>query len=165
MDSRTIADTLREQQELVERLLETANQKTPVLVHNDIERLSAITLKERKLVQQAEELERKRMTLANLYFSKMGFRTRNAKLSDMIRTVSNPQEKTVLLELQRGLADKLAKLKSVNELNQQLISQSLRFIDYSIDLLVEKPLEDIVYRHPMQHSGGNRPTGWFDKKA
>ncbi|QYR22107.1 flagellar protein FlgN [Paenibacillus sp. sptzw28] len=165
MLNESIVETLQQQLELYELLLETAKQKTPVLVCNDVEQLNGLTLKERKLLNRAEELEVQRTTQANIHFSKLGYRTRNGKLSDMIRTTTQPHEKLKLMELQQQLSAKLEELKKVNDLNQQLIAQSLRFIEYSIDLLMETPYDDLVYQHPVNKGNGLRPSGLFNTRV
>lgn len=165
MSDHSIVETLQQQLELYERLLEMAELKTPVLVRNDVEQLNGISLKERKLFQRAEELEQQRIAQTCMYFTKMGFWTRSGKLSDMIRIVTQPQEKMKLMELQQQLLAKIGELQKANELNQQLITHSLRFIEYSIDLVIEDPNEDVTYQHPMNRAYGNSRTGMFDSRA
>jgi len=46
-----------------------------------------------------------------------------------------------------------------------LIRQSLAFIEYSIELLVGNPSEDIVYQHPQKNHGTGGRNGVFDRRA
>lgn len=165
MSVQAVLETMRQQLELYGQLLETAEHKTPVLVANDIERLNAILTKERKLVQQAEELELRRIMLTNTYFSRLSLRLRSGKLSDMIRTVNHPEEKQQLIVIQSELAARLAELQRRNDHNQQLIRQSLDFIEYSLELVVDSPGEDFTYRHPMNRLGRGPRAGLFDTRG
>jgi hypothetical protein len=158
-----IVETLEKQKELYGQLLESAKLKTPVLVNNDVEQLNAIMKKERKLIQQAEELEQQRIRQTSAYFQTFGIiRVRAGKISDIIRTVTNPADKRTLIELQQTLSELLAELKKVNEHNQQLIAQSLEMIRFSIDLMTVNPNEDVIYQHPMNPGYGGSRRGMFD---
>ncbi|UVI29898.1 flagellar protein FlgN [Paenibacillus spongiae] len=166
MNSAAIVETLEKQVQIYQALLETSNQKKPILISNDVEQLNALTKKERQQMQQAEALEQLRIQQANQYFLSFGIiRTRAGSITDIIRIVTNAQDKKRLLELQQQLSDLLDELRRTNELNQQLITQSLRFIEYSLDLMVEDPTEDITYQHPKNPGYGNSRNGLFDTRG
>ncbi|XEC97530.1 flagellar protein FlgN [Paenibacillus tarimensis] len=160
-----ILQTLERQSELYGQLLKTAKEKTPVLIRNDMEQLNSILQKERKLIAEAESLERDRMLHTNRHFAQVGIWSRTNTLRDLIVTVSNPEQKKLLLQKQKELSELLQSLQKDNELNQQLVQQSLAFINYSIDLMIDDPAEDVVYRHPQKAFPGNSRNRMFDTKA
>jgi FlgN protein. len=160
-----IVRILDEQAELYGQLLDTANQKTPVLVKGDVEQLNAILLKERKLIARAEQLEQQRILETHRHFVSLGYISRMNTLREVIQSVNQPELKQKLLEQQRELSKLLDELRRVNELNQQLIRQALAFIDYSIGLAVDDPAEDVVYQHPQKHFGNGGRNGIFDTRA
>lgn len=162
----SIVETLEKQAVLYSQLLELAKQKTPLLVKNEVEQLNAIMQKEKKLLKQVEELEQVRMQISGQFFTSLGLlRYRGGRLSEMIRTVTSAQDKQKLTELHGQLTALLSELQKVNQLNQQLIEQSLKFIDYSIDLMIEDPNEDITYQHPRSPGYGNARSGLFDTRG
>lgn len=162
----SIVETLEKQAVLYSQLLELAKQKTPLLVKNEVEQLNAIMQKEKKLLKQVEELEQVRMQLSGQFFSSLGLlRYKGGRLSEMIRTVTSAQDKQKLTELHGQLTGLLNDLQKVNQLNQQLIEQSLKFIDYSIDLMVDDPNENITYQHPLSLGYGNTRNGLFDTRG
>jgi uncharacterized phage infection (PIP) family protein YhgE len=160
-----IMQTLEQQTELYEQLLNTAKEKTPVLIHNEVEQLNGLVQKERKLIAQAEKLEQSRILHTHRYFSSLGYISRMNTLRELIRSVNHPEEKQQLLNKQQELQELLRELKRNNELNQQLIQQSLAFINYSIDLVVDDPTEDVVYQHPQKGLAGSVKSGIFDTRA
>lgn len=160
-----IVRILDEQTELYGRLLETANEKTPVLVEGDVDRLNAIVQKERKLIARAEQLEQQRILETHRHFVSLGYISRMNTLREVIQSVNQPELKQKLIDQQRELSALLEELRRVNDLNQQLIRQALAFIDYSISLAVDDPAEDIVYQHPQKNPGGAARNGVFDKRA
>ncbi|MBW7454269.1 flagellar protein FlgN [Paenibacillus sepulcri] len=166
MSVEIIVETLEKQAELYALLLETAKLKTPVLVKNEVEQLNAIIQKERKLLVQAEKLELQRMQYSHSYFQSIGvIRYKGGKIIDIIRTITSPQEKKELTELHGKLTGLLDELQKVNKLNQELTMQSLKFIDYSIDLVIEDPNDSVTYQHPMNTGYGNQRNGFFDTRG
>ncbi|PWW08359.1 FlgN protein [Paenibacillus cellulosilyticus] len=164
MSVQVIIEILQKQSEVYERLIQLADEKTPMLVRNDVQQLNAIMLQERKLVKRAEELEVSRFTHTNIFFSNMRSHYRLGKLSDLIKAVTNADEKVALTQYHRLLTDLLAELKRKNELNQQLIQQSLSFLDYSIGLLVEDPSENYIYKNPMSTGYGQTTYSKYDRR-
>jgi flagellar biosynthesis/type III secretory pathway chaperone len=157
-------EILQKQSEVYEQLNNLADEKTPVLVRNDVQQLNAIMLQERKLVKRAEELEVSRMQHTNIYFANMRSHYRLGKLSDLIKAVSNADDKVALNQYHRLLTDLLGDLKKKNDLNQQLIEQSLTFLDFSMQLLVDDPSDDYTYKHPQTLAYGKSSGFGYDKK-
>lgn len=164
----TVADivqTLDEQMELYGQLLETANEKTPVLVQNEVDKLNGILQKERKLIAKAEQLEQTRILQTHRHFASLGYVSRMNTLRELIQSVHQPELKQRLMERQHSLSTVLDELRRCNELNQKLIQQSLAFINYSIDLVIDDPAEDVVYQHPQKNNGSGGRNGIFDTRA
>ncbi|EXX88242.1 hypothetical protein BG53_00940 [Paenibacillus darwinianus] len=160
-----ILETLEEQTKVYEQLLHSAKDKTPVLVNNDIDSLNTIIQKEKKLLLRADELEKTRLAHTYRYFHEIGYKSRLHNLTELIRSVYHPEDKQRLIEKQQQMSGMLKELQHINDLNQQLIAQSLAFINYSIDLVVEDPAEDVTYQHPHNKLGGSGRTGIFDTRA
>lgn len=160
-----IVDTLQQQHKLYEQLLKMELTKKQLIMKNDILPLNVLTQKEKLVTAEAEKLEQTRSRLTTRYFKDIGFRFRSGVLSELIKAVSNADEKDQLLQMHGKLTGLLAELKRANDLNQQLIKQSLDFIDFSIDLMLDDPNEDVVYQHPMNQLSGNKRKRMFDSRA
>ncbi|MGG4144859.1 flagellar protein FlgN [Paenibacillus algorifonticola] len=165
MSLELIADTLQQQLKLYHSLLEIELSKKGMIIQNHVLQLNVQTQKQKLLVAKAEELERMRTQLTSRYFKDIGFRIRSGILAELIRSVTNPEIKVQLLQLHSQLNDVLGKLKEANDLNQQLIKQSLDFLDFSIGLMMDDPNEDLTYQHPMNQGYGNKFNKLFDSKA
>lgn len=160
-----IIDTLQQQHKLYQQLLELEVSKKPLILVNDVVQLNVVTQKEKILTGQAELLEQNRMLMTARYFIDIGFRYRSGLLSDLIKSVSNSEEKQMLMDMHDTLTGVLLELKQVNSLNQQLIQQSLEFIDFSIDLMMDDPNEDVTYQHPMNQMSGYKRKMMYDSRA
>jgi flagellar biosynthesis/type III secretory pathway chaperone len=147
------------------QLLELADHKRHALVHNLVEELNKIVNQESKLVRQAAELEAKRVSEVDAYLMKRGFRPdTRVTVTDLIKIMIRADEKRALQEAQGNLLKTLSQLKEKNELNQQLIKHSLAFINYSYDLLLGPPEEEMIYQRPESH-GVPKRSGLFDTRA
>ncbi|WP_442602606.1 flagellar protein FlgN [Paenibacillus sp. KN14-4R] len=147
-------------------LLSLAKEKTPLLVNNDVEALNRIIHKENNWIKQVSELDQKRLHFVGEYLVKRGYHPNpKVTISDLIRIIYKAEEKQSLTEMQEKLSQVIAELQTVNQLNQEMIKQSLAFIDYSLDILVGSPENEVTYQHPaMQKQTGTR-VGLFNAKA
>jgi flagellar biosynthesis/type III secretory pathway chaperone len=147
-------------------LLELVDDKKHVLIHNNVEKLTQIIAKENKLMKQIGEMDRQRVEAIGNFLVDRGFKPNpKVTVSDLSKIIFNVEDKNVLKDLQKQLTSTIHKLRQKNVVNQQLIEQSLAFIDYSLDLYVGTPEEDAFYHNPQKQAKGNKRPGLFDAKA
>jgi flagellar biosynthesis/type III secretory pathway chaperone len=149
------------------QLLELAEEKTKVIIDNRVNDLARITAAETKLIRQVGECEADCAEAVRNLLDARGFPPRTAvTMSGLIKFITNPDEKEALIQLRQQLNDTIDRLKQRNELNQTLIKDSLAFINYTIDLTIGNPDEDMLYGRDVSgkathHSG----RGMFDTRA
>lgn len=148
-----------------ESLLELSEEKTQLLVKNDVEQLNYIVNKERKLVKQIAELDQQRFMEVGKYLISRGYNPNpKVTVSDLIKLIFKAEEKQALMQAHSNLMPVLVRLQLINKTNQQLIEHSLSFIDYSIDLVLGPSEESVIYRNPSQQKSDSR-VGIFDTRA
>ncbi|MCM3493482.1 flagellar protein FlgN [Paenibacillus sp. FSL K6-1566] len=166
MSARSIIDYMKRQDELHRQLIEAGNDKKQAIIANDVERLAAVMNRENRLLKQVAETEALRQGAAEDFLREKGIRSQlQLTVTEMTRLVFNPDEKTELLDVQRQLMDRLTELKELNQINRELIEQSLAFIDYSLNLLVSRPEDDMLYQNPNQPSPAGKGRSMFDTRA
>ncbi|GFZ97608.1 hypothetical protein GCM10008018_49830 [Paenibacillus marchantiophytorum] len=165
MSIQPLLDTMDKLQEAHEALLELAKGKTPVLISNDIDQLNMIVNRENKWVRAITEANQQRIQIIGSYLISRGYNP-NPKITvgDLIKVIFKAEEKQALMEAQHKLLATIEDLKANNVINQQLIEQSLSFVNYSLDLVMGPPEDDLVYRNPNQARSGNR-LGMFDRRG
>ena len=92
------------------------------------------------------------------------YKTDEMTLSKCIEQTSN-EEKTTLENLKIELEEGVKRLKAQNELNQQLLEQSLQFVNLSLDMLLPE-IDAFNYdrpNHEQDITGEKRSI--FDSKA
>jgi len=166
MAFRALIQTMTAFNDIHDTLLELAEQKKQVLVRNDVEKLTQIVSKENKLIKQISELDLLRVEAIGQFLIEKGYKPNpKVTVSDLTKIIFNIDDKKELLGLQKQLLEKIRNLREMNQLNQQLIEHSLSFIDYSLDLFVGPPEDDLIYQKPQQNSYNNSRPGIFDTKA
>lgn len=159
--------------ELLERLdmahhqmLDLAANKKESIKKNKIEELIQILSKEAKLVKGIEQLEEERKQAAYSFLQGVGIRSNlNLNLTELSRLVFDLEEKQKLLNLQKKLSGTLQQLKEANMLNQQLLQQSLSYIDFSIESMSYYSETEATYHHPAEKTVGVQRSGLFDTRA
>ncbi|CAH1193016.1 hypothetical protein PAECIP111893_00369 [Paenibacillus plantiphilus] len=166
MSFRQLMETLEQLHSLYIELYELGLMKKEQVVKNQINDLTATIAKESKVLKQISENETvRRQTLIELQ-REMGVRPKLyitlTEISKMLFSVDDKQE---LGQIQSKLSETVAALKPLNELNQHLIQQSVALLEFSLDLLVGSPTEEVTYQNPALHNGKQNRNGLFDTRA
>lgn len=141
-------------------MLELGERKKQAIIQDEVEELMRIVSQEQKFVEMIQTQELKRQDIVQIFLRDKGIKSKlQLTITELSRLVFNPDEKHQLLAAQAKLTKTLQALKTMNQLNQDLIQRSLRYIDYSINLLLPEE-QDVVYQNPMkaQYGNTNRPS-------
>lgn len=150
-----------------EKFNEKAVQKERAVIKNDIDTLDEILKEETALIQQLRKLENTRQHVVNEWMKKKGYVKEDVTFGKLLDTFPG-EYKDELLQWKERLEEEITKLKNQNELNGQLIEDSLLFVNMSLDLM--QPQQQFNnYQKPTAKGGdddfdiGNRSL--FDSKA
>lgn len=137
-------------------LYELTVKKTDIVKKGDTAALDQLLKDEQAHVAAINKLEQERLVVSNAIVPA-------ASLQEIAE--ANPSEKDKLLQIKEDLVGVISDIKARNELNQQLIHQSLQFINFSKSLVMPQEKE-INYRPPAgkKVKPGQSP-GMFNSKA
>jgi flagellar biosynthesis/type III secretory pathway chaperone len=159
-------DVLENLTNLHRALYTLAVEKKEVLIKGDLEALTRITQQEQKLVRAVEANESSRIELVRKLFAEKGASLSEGSLLELIKLWTGAEEKLRLTNYRNELIRIVSELRTANELNQQLLEQSLSFVNHSLDLLTYSPEEDFLYKKPTGYNGNNQASRSFiNKKA
>ncbi|MDE5414041.1 flagellar protein FlgN [Alkalihalobacterium chitinilyticum] len=164
MSAKAVIAVLADLTKLHKTFNEIAREKTDVIQKNDMPALDVLIKKEGALIHQLRKLEQDRMIVVEEYLKSKGLVTEGVTM-DQLLELAPKEEQPILTKIHRALMSEIDKLKQNNELNQQLIEDSLRFVNLSLDLMAPEP-DDVTYQRPMQknyEAGSSRSI--FDSKA
>ncbi|UFJ43374.1 flagellar protein FlgN [Brevibacillus humidisoli] len=152
--------------DLHKALYTLADQKKEVLIKGDVESLMNITKQEGKLLRAVEQAEASRIEMVKRIYEAKGLPLINGTLQDLIKSTTSADEKSRLQHYREELIRIVSELRQANELNQQLLEQSLSFINANLELLTDSPEEDYIYRNPSGYgSGTSANRSYINKKA
>ena len=127
---------LGDEEKIYAEIIPVAEEKTRVIVNNDLQSLNSITEEEQALIGRISKLERKRQEVIrnigivmNKKESELNFIT----IIDLLKGQEKEQEE--LRKLHDRLKRTIDALKLINERNQMLIKQSIEMIDFDINLM------------------------------
>jgi flagellar biosynthesis/type III secretory pathway chaperone len=150
-------------------LYELAERKKTVLINNQVNELAALVNQESKMMKQVAEADVVwREAIVHFVQSNGVKPSPSMTVSDILKLVFNAEDRKALQDAQQELLRTIHQLKEINALNQQMIEQSLSFIDYSIDLFMGDTGQSATYNNPAQTSGSwgaRQGLGLYDKRA
>lgn len=118
---------------LYQKLIEISGQKQKELVNGNMEEIDRLNKEEEILVFQASRLETERFRRARELAAYYEL-PENAKLGELLEKAP-PPEKEKLTVLLKKLLETIGEIDKINRENTALIQQSLKFINFTIDVL------------------------------
>lgn len=155
--SEELTQLLEQELKILNELLVISDEKTNILVKNDVESLESIVPKEEELIKGVITLEKKRMGLLDTWGMNM-----ETPISDIINNI--PDGKEELIFLRDKLSDIMNELQRKNDLNNSIMEENLDWLEFNLNLITST-------KAPVGYDGeekrdtnmGNRSI--FDTKA
>jgi len=144
-------------------LIEIVEKKTATIKLNDMDALSNLLMKERKLVQSITRIEAKRQKAVDNFFHSVGVSNVDQSVSELLEWIDDTALKAQMEQHITALVEEIVKLKQVEQLNKELLEQSMAFVQVSLDML-NPTIHNMNYNNkhtekPLHH------TSVFDSKA
>ncbi|RDE36288.1 flagellar protein FlgN [Parageobacillus thermoglucosidasius] len=136
---------LEAQTKLHESLYKLAQRKTEALKKNDIDTLSTLINEEQKHIFAIRQFEERRVRWMETTFPN----GQNVTITRCIE-LADEMEREKLANLYKQLAETIAQLKQANELNKQLLEQSLQFVSAMLDAVMPSA-QPITYNETNQY--------------
>ncbi|MFD2369396.1 flagellar protein FlgN [Brevibacillus sp. GCM10020057] len=151
--------------QLHKALYTLATHKKEVLIKGKVDELVAITRQEQKLMKGITAAETARLNTVRELTNEKGFSLQEGTLAELIKLTTSAEEKTRLTDCRNELIRIVSELRDANELNQQLLKQSLSFVNMTLDLITDAPEDDFIYGHPSAEGYRQANRTFFNKKA
>jgi flagellar biosynthesis/type III secretory pathway chaperone len=151
--------------QLHKALYTLAMQKKDVLVKGQVDELVAITRQEQKLIKGITAAETARQNVVKGLTAEKGLSLQEGTLAEWIKLTTSAEEKTRLTSCRNELSRIVTELRDANELNQQLLEQSLSFVNLTLDLITDTPEDDFIYGNPATEGYRQANRTFFNKKA
>jgi flagellar biosynthesis/type III secretory pathway chaperone len=159
---------LEKEYEVYQQLIPIAEEKTQVIVKNDLTSLQEITGKEQAAVDSINALERKRDTVMDNIKTVINRKTANMSLKELIGLMEKqPKEQKALSVIHDNLKSIIQRLVEVNNRNKSLIQQSLEMIEFNMNFIQStrmSPGNNTYTKGASQYEAQASGTRMFDAK-
>lgn len=164
MSTGPIIQALNNMAKLHRSLMALAKQKTEIIKKGDISSLQNLLKEENKHIQVIKKLENNLVSEAKTFLQKQGVELEQPTMANVIEMASEAEKEAIEKE-KAELQHSIEELRTQNELNQQLLEQSLQFVNVSLDLL--QPDLDSYNYDPSENTQSERQPNrsLFDSKA
>ena len=134
---------LIEQNNIYQSLLDVASKKKVAIIENKIPNLQEFVKEENVLIGRNQRLDKKRIEIFKDISMVLG-KNDELSLKDIISCMKGQEGEKELIAIRENMLEILPKLKSLNDQNQELLTISMDYVDFSINMI--------------RASGGNSPT-------
>ena len=125
---------LEAEEALYRDLKKISDKKTDIIVKGKVAELENLVKLEQSLIFKLGKLEEKREELVGLISEELGIDSSDLSISRLMEHVGENQVDK-LKSIQGKMKSTISSLKAVNQLNLNLIKNSLEYIDFSINLV------------------------------
>ena len=131
-----LINCLEQEEKEFERLLTLSQNKTPVIVNNDVAALEKITDEEQIIVSRISNLEAKRESVTKDIAEVINKDVEELKLTTLIELMSNqPAERKRLSDVHDKLSATVKQVRQINENNAELIKHALEMVNFDLNII------------------------------
>lgn len=163
-----LIDILDKEYQIYQKLIPVVEEKTQVIVKNDLTSLQKITEKEQAVVDQINSLEHKREAVMVNIRTVINRKNGEFNLKTLILLMEKqPKEQKALSILHDNLKKTIHRLIEINNRNKSLIQQSLEMIEFNMNFIQSTrmaPGNNTYTKGASKYEAFAQGTGMFDAK-
>ncbi len=131
-----LVNTMSQENDIYKELIPIADEKTRIIIKNDLDALQKITEKEQLTIEKINALEKKREEVIVNIGTVLNRKPEELNMKELIRIMGKqPKEQERLGRIHDELAETLRRLVTINDRNRELINQSLEMIEFNMNLI------------------------------
>ncbi|WP_066711962.1 flagellar protein FlgN [Clostridium sp. Marseille-P299] len=163
-----LISTLKTEEEIYKELLPISEEKTKIIIQNDLGALQEIVELEQLMIEKLTPLERKRAEVIANIETVLNKKPGSLDLKTMIELFEKqPKEQRELSLLHDSLKATINRLVDINDRNKSLIEQSLEMIEFNMNLIQSTRMSPGTNNYTKGAAQAGMPisqTGMFDAK-
>ncbi|MFA9464527.1 MAG: flagellar protein FlgN [Velocimicrobium sp.] len=128
--------TLEEEETVYQKLIPINEDKTKIIINNDLDALQKITDQEQSMILKINVLEHKRQEVLINIGTVINRNPSTLDLKTMVKLLEKqPEEQKKLSQIHDNLKRTIGRLMELNHQNQSLIEQSLELIEFNMNFI------------------------------
>jgi flagellar biosynthesis/type III secretory pathway chaperone len=163
-----LVNTMSQENDIYRELIPIAEEKTRVIIKNDLDALQKITEQEQLTIEKINALEKKREEVVINIGTVLSRDPKELNMKALIKIMGKqPKEQKELSRIHDELDVNLRRLVTINDRNKELINQSLEMIEFNMNLIQSTRMAPGVNNYTRsagESSIRQAGTGMFDAK-
>lgn len=163
-----LINTLEQENEIYKQLIPVSEEKTKIIVSNDLQALQNITAKEQNIIERINGLEKKREEVIVNIGTVIGKKPNLLNIGAIANLLEKqPEEQKQLSIIHDNLKKTIQRLMEINSHNKSLIDQSLEMIEFNMNFIQSTRMLPGNNNYTKGASAIDTPvlrTGMFDAK-
>lgn len=163
-----LVNTMSQENDIYRELIPIAEEKTRVIIKNDLDALQKITEQEQLTIEKITALEKKREEVVINIGTVLSRDPKELNMKALIKIMGKqPEEQKALSRIHDELDGNLRRLVTINDRNKELINQSLEMIEFNMNLIQSTRMAPGVNNYTRsagESSIRQAGTGMFDAK-
>lgn len=163
-----LVKTMSQENDIYRELIPIAEEKTRVIIKNDLDALQKITEQEQLTIEKINALEKKREEVVINIGTVLSRDPKELNMKALIKIMGKqPEEQKALSRIHDELDGNLRRLVTINDRNKELIRESLEMIEFNMNLIQSTRMAPGVNNYTRsagESSIRQAGTGMFDAK-
>ncbi len=163
-----LVNVMSQENDIYRELIPIAEEKTRVIIKNDLDALQKITEQEQLTIEKINALEKKREEVVINIGTVLSRDPKELNMKALIKIMGKqPEEQKELSRIHDELNVNLRRLVTINDRNKELINQSLEMIEFNMNLIQSTRMAPGVNNYTRsagESSIRQAGTGMFDAK-
>lgn len=163
-----LVNVMSQENDIYRELIPIAEEKTRVIIKNDLDALQKITEQEQLTIEKINALEKKREEVVINIGTVLSRDPKELNMKALIKIMGKqPKEQKELSRIHDELDVNLRRLVTINDRNKELINQSLEMIEFNMNLIQSTRMAPGVNNYTRsagESSIRQAGTGMFDAK-
>jgi flagellar biosynthesis/type III secretory pathway chaperone len=163
-----LVNVMSQENDIYRELIPIAEEKTRVIIKNDLDALQKITEQEQLTIEKITALEKKREEVVINIGTVLSRDPKELNMKALIKIMGKqPEEQKELSRIHDELNVNLRRLVTINDRNKELINQSLEMIEFNMNLIQSTRMAPGVNNYTRsagESSIRQAGTGMFDAK-
>ena len=125
---------LEEEIKIYQKVLKLSKEKTDIITKDKRIELEELINVEEQLVSEVQLIEKNRQELSLNIYSELGIDSKTGKVQDIIDNIPSA-DGAILSQKRKEFLDLIQELKKVNDINSNLINNSLEFVNLRMKIM------------------------------
>ena len=160
-----LIEVLGQQKECYEGLLTLARYKTDSIVNREMETLEEVLKREQEFMGRSARLEKNREIILKDISNVLNTDFKDLTISKLITMLNKtPDEQERLRQIREDLLQIVGELKNYNKTNEELLQQSMEFINFTLNALQSMNIHSPNNYQDKGRELGQESVSFFDTK-